>query len=294
MPVITSEWETINTRDMKEKTALVTGANSGIGKVTALALARMGAHVVMLCRNRDRGEAAQKEIIQESGNEKVDLMICDLSDMDSVHAFANDFFLRYNRLDVLVNNAGGYFDRRIVTVDGYEYTFAMNHLGHFLLTNRLLDLIRHSAPARIINVSSNAHQAGHIRFNDLMAEKRYMGWRAYSQAKLANVLFTYELDRRLKGSGVTVNAVHPGFVNTNFANNTYSFVRPMVRFAQWFARSPEKGAETSIYLASSPEVEGISGKYFIDKKERRSNRESYDQEIARRLWDVSEDLVNTI
>jgi len=279
---------------MKEKTVLVTGANSGIGKVTALALARMGSHVVMLCKNKERGEAAHKEIIQVSGNSNVDLMICDLSDMDSVHAFANDFLLRYNRLDVLVNNAGGYFDRRIMTPDGYEYTFAANHLGHFLLTNRLIDLIRHSAPARIINVSSNAHQTGHIRFNDLMGEKRYIGWMAYSQAKLANILFTYELDRRLTGTRVTANAVHPGFVNTNFANNTYSFIRPLVRLAQCFARSPEKGAETSIYLASSPEVEGISGKYFFNKKERRSNRESYDKEIARRLWDVSEDLVNTI
>jgi retinol dehydrogenase-14 len=279
---------------MKEKTVLVTGANSGIGKVTALALARMGAHVVMLCRNKERGEAAQKEIIRESSNEQVDLMICDLSCMDSVHAFANDFLLRYNRLDVQVNNAGGYFDRRIKTADGYEYTFAMNHLGHFLLTNRLLDLIRYSAPARIINVSSNAHQTGHIRFDDLMAEKRYMGWRAYSQAKLANILFAYELDKRLQGTGVTVNAVHPGFVNTNFANNTSPFIKPMVRLAQCFARSPEKGAETSIYLASSPDVEGISGKYFFDKKERSSNRESYDKKIAKRLWDVSEDLVNTI
>ncbi len=279
---------------MKEKTVLVTGANSGIGKITALDLARMGANVVMLCRNRDRGEAARNEIVLESRNNNVDLMTCDLSDMDSVHAFANDFLLKYKRLDVLVNNAGGYFDRRIVTPDGYEYTFAANHLGHFLLTNRLLDLIRQSAPARIINVSSNAHQTGHIHFNDLMGEKRYMGWRAYSQAKLANVLFTYELDRRLRGTGVTVNAVHPGFVNTNFANNTYSIIRPLVRFAQWFARSPEKGAETSVWLASSPEVEGISGKYFFDKRTRRSNRESYDQEIARRLWDVSEDLVNTI
>ena len=142
---------------MKEKTILVTGANSGIGKVTALALARMDARIVMFCRNRERGEAAQNEIIRESNNEKVDLMTCDLSSMDSVHAFANDFLLRYNRLDVLVNNAGGYFDRRIVTPDGYEYTFAANHLGHFLLTNRLIDLIRHKAPARIINVSSNAH-----------------------------------------------------------------------------------------------------------------------------------------
>ena len=279
---------------MKEKTVLVTGANSGIGKVTALDLSRKGAHMVMLCRNRDRGEAAKKEIIRESNNEKVDLMVCDLSSMDSVHAFANDFLLQYKRLDVLVNNAGGYFDRKIITGDGYEYTFAMNHLGHFLLTNRLLDLIRHSAPARIINVSSNAHQTGHIRFDDLMAERGYMGWRAYSQAKLANILFTYELDRRLNGTGITVNAVHPGFVNTNFASNTYSVIKPLVRFAKWFARSPEKGAETSVWLASSPEVEGISGKYFFDKKSRRSNRESYDEEVAKRLWDVSEDLVNTV
>jgi len=279
---------------MKEKTVLVTGANSGVGKATALALARMGAHVVMLCKNKERGEAAQKEIISDSGSSNVDLMICDLSEMDSEHAFVNDFLLRYNRLNVLVNNAGGYFDRRIATADGYEYTFAANHLGHFLLTNRLLDLIKHSVPARIINVSSNAHQTGHIRFDDLMAEKRYMGWRAYSQVKLANILFTYELDRRLTGTGVTANAVHPGFVNTNFANNTYPFIRPLVRLAQCFARSPEKGAETSIYLASSHEVEGISGKYFFDKKERRSNRESYDEGVAKRLWDISEDLVNTL
>lgn len=279
---------------MKEKIVLVTGANSGIGKVTALDLARTGTHVVMLCRNRERGEAALEEIILESKNEKVDLMICDLSSMDSVHAFANDFLLRYKRLDVLVNNAGVYFDRRIMTADGYEYTFAMNHLGHFLLTSRLLDLIRYSAPARIISVSSNAHHMGNIRFDDLMGEKGYMGWRAYSQAKLANILFAYELDRRLEGSGITVNAVHPGFVNTNFANNTSPVIRSLVRFAQGFARSPEKGAETSVWLAFSPEVEGISGKYFFDKKERKSNRKSYDEKVAKRLWDVSEDLVNTL
>ena len=277
---------------MNSKLIMITGANAGIGKVAALELAKQGHHIVMVCRSRERGRAAQAEIKTESGKEQVDLLIADLSVQADIHQLAAEFKQTYERLDVLVNNAGAIFDKREETVDGLERTFALNHMGYFQLTDLLLDVLKASAPARIINVSSDAHRRGSINFDDLPHEKNYSGFPVYSDSKLANVLFTYELARRLEGSGVTANALHPGFVNTNFGSTMSSIPAFFIGIiSRLFAMSPEKGAETIIYLASSPEVEGVTGKYFVEKKATRSSKESYDEAVAKRLWEVSEQLI---
>jgi len=271
---------------------LITGATSGIGKATAMGLANMGASVVMVGRDRGRGEAAMAEIKEKSGNASVDLMLADLSSQGQIRRLANEFKEAYPRLDVLINNAGIFLSKRVVTADGIEMTFAVNHLAYFLLTNLLLDVLERSAPSRVVNVSSGAQSNGTIDFDGLQGEKGYKGTKAYSQSKLANVLFTYELARRLEGTGVTANCVHPGAVRTNFGSGSSGLFGFMVRASRPLMISPEKGAETSIYLASSPEVEGVSGKYFIKKAEARSSDESYDETVARRLWEVSAELTN--
>jgi NAD(P)-dependent dehydrogenase (short-subunit alcohol dehydrogenase family) len=276
---------------MNDKICLVTGANSGIGKVTAKALAAGGATVIMVCRNRDKGEAARDEIVSKTRNENVDLMIADLSELKQIRRLAADFKAKYPRLHTLVNNAGSYNGKRTLTSDGYETTFAVNHLGYFLLTVELLDLLKSSAPARVVNVASEAHRNSHINFDDLNLENGYSGWKAYAQSKLANVLFTYELARRLQGTGATANCMHPGFVGTNIFNNVRGVGGLIMRLVTPFMRTPEKGADTIIWLASSPEVEGITGRYFIDRKDRTSNPESYNAAIAARLWEVSERMV---
>lgn len=273
---------------MKGKIVLITGANSGIGKATAVALAKMGAKVVMMTRLKERGEIARQEVIATSGNSDIDLMQCDLADMASIRSFAAEFHSKYEQLDVLINNAGIYVAERQETADGFEYQIGVNHLGHFLLTHLLMDLLKKSAPARIINVSSGAHIGGRINFDDLHLTKRYSSWKSYAQSKLANVLFTYELARRLEGTGVTANCLHPGFVKTRFAvDRKTEKVSPMMKVSSLFSIPPEKGAETSVYLASSPEVEGVSGKYFVRMKAASSGRNSYDPVIARKLWDLS-------
>ncbi len=276
---------------MQGKICLITGANSGIGKVTALELARRGATVVMVCRNAAKGSAAQSEIRDTSGNTAVDLLLADLSSLASVRELAEAFQKRYSRLDVLINNAGIYLGRYMETNDGFEQTFAVNHLAPFLLTNLLRDLLITSAPARIITVSSEAHRWGRMDFDDLHGKRGYNGMRAYSQSKLANILFTYELARQLAGTGVTANCLHPGGVATNFAKEKaglfgiiFSLIRPVLR-------TPEQGAETSIYLATAPEVADITGTYFRDKRPVRSARISYDQTTWQRLWHVSAELV---
>ncbi|RMH01141.1 MAG: SDR family oxidoreductase [Chloroflexi bacterium] len=279
--------------DMKGKICMVTGANAGIGKQTALELAKMGATVVLVCRNRARGEAAQAEIRQVSGNDQVDLLLADLSSQQSIHELAKTFKEKYDRLHVLVNNAGAWFQNRQLSVDGIEMTFALNHLGYFLLTHLLLDVLVVSAPSRIVNVSSGAHHNGRIHFEDLQFEKRYRGFAAYSQSKLANILFTYELARRLEAhgiQGVTVNCLHPGFVASNFGRNNGLLAKVALTFLRPIAVDVRKGAETSVYLASSPEVEGVTGKYFDKKKAVRSSAISYDEEVARRLWEISEEM----
>ncbi len=278
---------------MSGKVCLVTGATSGIGRVTARELAQMDATVVAVGRNRQKGEETVAEIKRRSANDKVEFMQADLSSQESIRDLARTFTDKYDQLQVLVNNAGGVFSKRETTVDGLEMTFALDHLAYFLLTTLLLPVLERSAPARIINVSSGAQGTGKIDFDDLQGAKRYSGWRAYSQAKLANVLFTYELARRLQGTGVTANCLHPGFVATGFAQNNSGALQALIKAGQVFAISPEKGAETSVFLASSPLVEGVSGKYFANKKDKKSAKQSYDESAARRLWDVSAQLTGT-
>lgn len=279
--------------NMNGKVCLVTGATAGIGKVTTKELARIGANVVMLCRNRIKGEAVKEEIEKTYHDAKVDMLLADLSSLNDVCRAADEFKSKYSRLDVLINNAGGVNYKRKVTVDGLEATFEVNYLSHFLLTGLLLDSLKAGAPSRIINVSSAAHTPGRIDFDDLQSKNKYNGWSAYSSSKLAQVLFTYELADRLNGSGVTVNALHPGLVSSNFNSNTGGIVHVIAGLVYAIAGiSAEEGAKTSVYLASSPEVEGVSGKYFYKCKAKTSSKVSYDLSIRRRLWEVSEELVN--
>ncbi|MCK4287243.1 MAG: SDR family oxidoreductase [Candidatus Lokiarchaeota archaeon] len=273
---------------MEDKICIITGANSGIGKATALGLAKMNAVVVMLCRSKDTGKIAQKEIIDESGNKKVDLLLCDLSSQEQIRSFVDEFKQKYQNLHVLINNAGVMISKRKLSVDGFEMNFAVNHLAPFLLTNLLLDVLKKSSPSRIVNVSSAAHRMAKIDFDDLQSEnKKHRLFRVYGVSKLAFVLFSYELSRTLDGTGVTVNILHPGMVNTNLGREMSKFGRG---FGKLVFKKPEKGAETSIYLASSPEVEGITGKYFTKKQQKESSEESYNVEDARRLWEISATL----
>jgi NAD(P)-dependent dehydrogenase (short-subunit alcohol dehydrogenase family) len=279
-----------STHAMPGKICLVTGATSGIGLVTAQALAQQGATVIVAGRDPRRGSATMSRIMQETGNTNMELLLADLSSQAQVRRLVGEFQRRFSRLDVLVNNAGAIFTRRNLSADGIEMTLALNHLGYFLLTNLLLDTLKASAPARIINVSSDAHQSGRINFADLQGQQRYGGWRAYCQSKLANLLFTYELARRLDGTGVSANAMHPGFVATRFGRNNHGMFALFIRLAQLTALSPEQGAETLIYLATSPEVEGITGTYFVKKRPVKSSSISYDQTAAQHLWQLSTNL----
>ena len=279
-----------DTTTMKDKVVMVTGANSGIGKAASLALAKMCATVIMVARNKERGEAARFDIIGKSRNNSVDLLLADLSSLESVRQLAVDFRRKYSKLHVLINNAGLFNQRRRVTVDGYENTFATNYLAPFLLTNLQLDLLKASAPTRIINVSSVGHYNGHINFEDLNLENDYGGWKAYGQSKLALVLFTHELAKKLQGTGVTVNAVHPGTVATNIWTRPFGPVGFIMALPKLFMTSPEKGAETIVYLASSPDAKGLNGEYVEKLKVKKSSDESYNEEIAQRLWDVSAKL----
>lgn len=279
---------------MDGKVCMVTGATSGIGQVTALELAKMGAIVVAIGRNAQKGAKTIEMIKRASASETVEFLEADLSSQRSIRELVQTFTRQYDRLHVLVNNAGAVHGKRETSVDGIEMTFALDHLGPFLLTDLLLPLLKSSAPARIVTVSSRVHTTSHINFDDLQGEKHYAGFQAYGQAKLANILFTYELARRLQGTGVTANCVAPGIVATNFGANNGG---PMAFFSQathFIARAPEKGAETSIYLASSPLVEGVSGKYFFDRTEKKSSKESYDTVIARKLWEVSTQMTSPI
>ncbi len=274
--------------DMQGKICIVTGANAGIGYETTRGLAQAGATVVMVCRSAERGTAAQQELIAATGNTQIDLILGDLSIQADVRRVAADFKQKYDRLDVLVNNAGALFMSREETADGIELTWALNHLGYFLLTHELLDLLKASAPARIVNVSSDAQMGGALNMDDLEFKKGYSGFKAYSQSKLANVHFTYELARRLEGTNVTANCLHPGFVASNFAKNNGLLAKISMFVMRPFAKSKGDGAATSLYLAMSPEVEGVTGRYFANRKEKRSIASSYDEALSRRLWEESE------
>jgi NAD(P)-dependent dehydrogenase (short-subunit alcohol dehydrogenase family) len=276
---------------MTGRTVLVTGATGGIGKATALGLAALGAHLAIIGRDRDRTEAAAREI-RAAGDGPVDVFVADLSAQAEVRRLAAEVLQRLSRLDVLINNVGGYWDTRHVTDDGLERTFALNHLAPFLLTNLLLDRLHESAPARVVTVASNAHSMGRIDFDDLQGARSYSGSRAYDQSKLANVLFTYELARRLQGRAVTANALHPGMVRTSFGAADPGFTqRLLVPFIRPFMKSPTRGAATSIHVASAPELEQVTGRYFADNTPKRSSERSYDQAVAARLWQVSAEPV---
>jgi NAD(P)-dependent dehydrogenase (short-subunit alcohol dehydrogenase family) len=276
------------TNDMKGQTCVVTGASGGIGRETARALVGRGARVVLVCRDRAKGEAARAEL--GAGGGEVDLELCDLSSQTEIRDLAGRLERGHPRLDVLVNNAGLILPARTTTADGLETTFATNHLGYFLLTTLLLDLLRASAPARVVNVASEAHRGAALDFDDLQAERSYSAWTAYGRSKLANVYFTYELAERLRGSGVTANCLHPGVVASGFGRGEPGPMRWIVTLARPFMTNEAKGAATSIYLASSPEVEGVTGKYFVRQREKRSSAVSYDVAARRRLWEASEAL----
>jgi len=274
---------------LKNKVCLVTGATAGIGKHTAIALAHQGATVVVGGRNPQKCSQVTQEIQEITGNPNVDTLVADLSSQAECRRMVSEFRDRYNRLDVLVNNAGAAFLKRQVSIDGIEKNLALNHLSYFLITNLLLDVLKESAPARIVNVSSGSHFGKRLDFDDLQLRKGYNPMKAYGRTKLANVLFTYELDRRLTGTGVTVTTLNPSLVATNIWKNVGPVIGPIV--AWWVSRSaqtPEEGAQALIYLASSPEVEGVSGKYYRKKVAMASDPVTYDPEIARRLWEISE------
>jgi retinol dehydrogenase-14 len=277
---------------MTGKTVLITGATSGIGRAAAIDLATMGARVGITGRDRARAEAAAAEIARVSGNPAVDVFVADMSGQSEVRRLADEVLTTYPRLDVLLNNVGGFWAHRHVTADGLERTFALNHLAPFLLTSLLLERLIASAPARVVTVSSGAQSLGKIDFDDLMGERRYSGQRAYNQSKLANVMFTYELARRLEGTGVTATALHPGVTRTGFgAEDPNPMMTPIIAILRPFMKSPTRGAETAIYLSSSPEVEGVTGRFFADRKARKSQDSSYDAATTARLWDVSAELV---
>jgi len=280
----------IHSGPMTGRTVLVTGGSDGIGRAAALGLAAMGAHLAITGRDRGRTENAAREI-RAAGSGQVDVFVADLSSQSQVRRLADEVLQSLTRIDVLVNNAGGYWNTRHVTADGLERTFAVNHLAPFLLTNLLLDRLENSAPARVVTVSSNVQAIGRIDFEDLQGERSYSGARAYNQSKLANVLFSYELARKLRATSVTANALHPGVVRTSFgAEDPGGVQRLFTPFMRPFMKAPGQGAATSIHLASAPDLEQVTGRYFAGSKPRRSSRRSYDQAAAARLWQVSADL----
>jgi len=279
--------------NMNGKVCLVTGATDGIGKVSARVLAELGAKVIIVGRNPEKSAIVLAELRSISGNENIDLLMADLAVMQEVRDLAEQVISRYDRIDVLLNNAGGYFTKHEITSDGLEMTFALNHMSYFLLTNKLMELLKYSAPARIVNVSSDAHYGVDIEFENLNGEQEYKAWKAYQKSKLANVLFTYELLKKVPGN-ITVNCLHPGFVATNFGHNNGGFFGPVLKIAQRIsAIDPEEGAKTSIFLCSAPEVKGVSGKYFYKCQPKTSSQESRNMDTGKRLWQISSDIAST-
>ena len=278
-------------RPMAGRTVLITGGTGGIGKATALGLAARGAHVAVTGRDPSRTDDAVREI-RAAGGGQVDAFVADLSSQSEVRRLAAEVLGRLPRIHALVNNVGGYWNTRHLTADGLERTFALNHLAPFLLTNLLLDRLKDSAPARVVTVASNAHKQGRIDFDDLQGERSYSGARAYNQSKLANVLFSYELARRLRGFSVTANALHPGVVRTGFgAEDPAGTQRLLVPLLRPFMKSAARGAATSIHVTSAPDLAEMSGRYFVSSTPTRSSPRSYDEAVAARLWQISAEPV---
>jgi NAD(P)-dependent dehydrogenase (short-subunit alcohol dehydrogenase family) len=275
---------------MNRKTCVVTGANSGIGKEIVRGLAAKGWRVLMVARDRERGEDARAEVSRSTGSSTVELVICDLASQRQVRELASTVLDRCDRLDVLVNNAGLVLGKRMLTEDGFETTFAVNHLAPFLLTNLLLERLKASTPARIVTVASDAHRGATIDFDDPGGRRGYSPWRAYSQSKLANILFTRELARRIRGSGVSANCLHPGVVRTGFGRQGPVSVRVGVRIIGLLLLSPKKGADTALWLATSPDVEGANGGYYEKRRLANPSRAARDSEAAKRLWRLSQEL----
>jgi NAD(P)-dependent dehydrogenase (short-subunit alcohol dehydrogenase family) len=272
---------------MENQVCLITGCSTGIGKATAIELAKKGAVIIMACRNQVKAERARVDIIAQSRNKEIDLFIVDLGIQNSIRKFAEAVHKKYDKIDVLINNAGAIFYNRHFTPDKIESTFAINHLAYFLVTHLLLDLLRAAPSGRIINVASRAHLGHIIDFDDLMGEKRYSFFKAYGQSKLANIMFTYKLAEYLKGTKITANCLHPGLVSSEFTRDMPFWFRMIFTY---LGLTPEKGAETSIFLASSPLVEGVTGKYFYKKKTASTSHISYDTAIQQKLWDISLEL----
>lgn len=275
--------------EMKGKRVVVTGASRGIGRETALALARMGADLSLVVRDAERGKAVAEEVRALGGD--ADVFIADLSSLADVRRAAAEILAKHDRIDVLVNNAGALFMDRQVTKDGYEATFATNHLAYFLLTELLLDAVKKAPAGRIVNVASEAHHRGTLDFDDLMRERSFTGWGAYGASKLANILFTSELARRLEGTGVTANSLHPGVIASGFALNNKGLVGTVWKLMSPLLMSSENGAKTTVFLATDPSVAAVSGRYFSKCKQKTPSREARDVAVAKRLWDVSEQLV---
>jgi NAD(P)-dependent dehydrogenase (short-subunit alcohol dehydrogenase family) len=279
---------------MDGKLCMVTGATAGIGYCTALEVARMGASVILIGRDQMKCSNVVKSIQEQTGNQSVEYLLVDLSSQAQIRAAADKFYEQHDHLDILVNNAGGFFLRRRLSVDGIEMTLAVNHLAYFLLTNLLIGALKSSPAARVVNVSSGSHYNEHLDFNNLQLAKFYNPMQAYGRSKLANILFAYELSRRMERTNIASNALTPGMVATDIWKKVNRWLTPLISpVIRRIAQTPMEGAQTSIYLATSPEVEGITGKYFADKKPVRSNSASYDLDASKRLWEISLELVGT-
>lgn len=275
---------------MQGRVCVITGASSGIGRAVAMGLARMDASVVLVCRNRERAVATQTAIREATGNKTVDFLLADLSAQAEIRRLAQELLARYPQIHVLINNAGVINWNRATTADGVETVFAVNHLAYFLLTNLLLDRMAASASARIVNVASDAHTWSPSHLDDLQSERQYKPFRVYGQSKLCNILFTRELARRLTGTKVTANAVHPGGVATGLGRNNGWWANLIALTLKPFMLSPERGADTVLYLAASADIDGVNGKYFAKRRETQPSRLALNDEEARRLWRVSAEL----
>jgi NAD(P)-dependent dehydrogenase (short-subunit alcohol dehydrogenase family) len=285
----------VMTTNMTGKTVLITGATNGIGKIAAIELARMGASVCIVARNRSKGQTVLEEIGRETNNVQLELFIADLSSMADVRKLAQEFTAKRTTLDVLLNNAGAFYSERKLSADGLEMTFALNHMSYFLLTNLLLPTLKNTPNARVVSVSSAAHTSGKLDFENLQGEQKFNGWKVYSDSKLENALFTFALARRLAGTGVTANCLHPGFVKTSFGEGNSGIFSVVLGIAKnLFAISIEAGAQTMIHLASSPDVAGVTGKYFDKSKAVSSSAASLDQAVQEKLWVHSEKLAGLI